>query len=505
MNIVGSTWAFDIKRDLNKKILRFKARLCAQGFSQVKGVDYYRKYSHTVPFDVLRIFIAKCAMEGLEATEVDYTTAYLNATVDADIYMAQPPGFHATDQNGQPLCGPNGEEMVCKLNKAIYGLVQSGLMWEEEHHSTLKSYGWKQCEAEPCLFSRIFDGTKCYICTYVDNLFMGFPSKSTFRGIMLDELKQHYKITDLGVMSHTLNIRIQQNPRMYHTTLDQEGFISDVVQKYKEHLVQPPPKARLVPMTEMINDIQQGDINDPETVKWTSECMQLGGKLNYISIGTRPDISAALSKCMRTASKATASTFQALMIILTYLHHTKHYKLHYGNGLGADLKQMMLRYATNINSDIWCDGDIVWFGDASQGGEKPLQCNFGFIGGSIFSWKIGHFTWTTLSVCEGEYFAQSSAAMTIQALEGVIKFLDLNVQFPIVSFCDNEVVAKISSGDYTTKHMKHVLTRMAYLAEQVKNQLITIAHIGTDGNVADIGTKILTPSIFHRFRALLVY
>jgi hypothetical protein len=505
MNIVGSTWAFDIKRDLNKKILRFKARLCAQGFSQVKGVDYYRKYSHTVPFDVLRIFIAKCAMEGLEATEADYTTAYLNAHLDTKVYMVQPPGFHAVDDHGQPLRGPNGEEMVCRLDKAIYGLVQSGLMWEEEHHSRLKSFGWEQCEAEPCLFTRTFGDTKCYICTYVDNLFMGFPPKSMARETTLEELRQHYKISDLGVMSHTLNIRIQQNPRMHHATLDQEGYINDIVQKYKEHMVTPPPKARIVPMTEEINDIQQGDINDPETAKWTSECMQLGGKLNYISIGTRPDISAALSKCMRTASKATASTFQALMTIVTYLHHTKHYKLHYGNGLDADLKQMVLKYSTDINSDIWCDGDIIWFADASQGGEKPLQCNLGFIGGSIFSWKIGHFTWTTLSVCEGEYFAQSSAAMTIQSLEGVIKFLDLNVQFPIISFCDNEVVTKISSGDYTTKHMKHVLTRMAYLAEQVKNKLITIAHIGTDGNVADIGTKLLTPSIFHRFRVLLVY
>ena len=34
MNVVGSTWSFDIKRDMNHKILRFKARLCAQGFTQ---------------------------------------------------------------------------------------------------------------------------------------------------------------------------------------------------------------------------------------------------------------------------------------------------------------------------------------------------------------------------------------------------------------------------------------------------------------------------------------
>ena len=67
MNVVGSTWTFDIKRDNLKKILRFKARLCAQGFTQEKGVDYFRSYSHTIPFDVLRLFIDRCTANDLLA------------------------------------------------------------------------------------------------------------------------------------------------------------------------------------------------------------------------------------------------------------------------------------------------------------------------------------------------------------------------------------------------------------------------------------------------------
>ena len=510
MNIVGSTWAFDIKRDLNKRILRFKARLCAQGFTQVRGVDYYRKYSHTVPFDVLRLFVFKCATHGLEATEADYTTAYLNARVDTDIYMKQPPGFPAVDSDGSPLLGPNGEELVCKLNKAIYGLVQSGLMWEEEHHSTLKSFQWEQCEAEPCIFRRKFDDVTCFICTYVDNLFMGFPSDSPHRNTTLDELRQHYKITDLGRMSHTLNIRIQQTPRIFHTTMDQESYIDDIMDKYKdfikEYKLEPSPKTRVTPMVETVADnIQQGDPENPMTLGWVSKCMQLGGKLNYASIATRPDISAALAKCMRTASKATESTFKALLGIVVYLQETKHYKLNYGKGLGDPLKQNILRYATDIRADIWCDDDVIWFADASQGGSKPLQCNLGFIGGCLFSWKIGHFSWTTLSACEAEYFAQSTAAMVLQAMKDVIKFLELDVQFPVISFCDNEVATKISNGEYTTKHMKHVLTRMSYLIEQIRDGVIQLSHISTEGNVSDIGTKILAPSVFHRFRALMIH
>ena len=104
MNVIGSTWAFDIKRDMNKRILRFKARLCAQGFSQVKGIDYFRKFSHTIPLDSLRLFLAKCNNAGLEIFEADYVTAYLNASLDVKVFMLQAPRFPEKERN--VLVGP---------------------------------------------------------------------------------------------------------------------------------------------------------------------------------------------------------------------------------------------------------------------------------------------------------------------------------------------------------------------------------------------------------------
>ena len=155
--------------------------------------------------------------------------------------------------------------------------------------------------------------------------------------------------------------------------------------------------------------------------------------------------------------------------------------------------------------DIWRDDDIIWFADASQGGEKPLQCNIGFYNGAPFSWKVNNFKWTTLSACEAEWFSQTNAAATLQALQPIMVFMGISLEiFPITFFCDNEVACRISQGDYTTKRMKHVLTRMGYLKELVEAKLITLVHIGTDGMIADIGTKILSPSVFHRFLVWLV-
>ena len=103
------------------------------------------------------------AQLGYEVTEIDYKTAYLNAKLDVDVYMKQPKGYEAVDENGDILTGPNGEELVCKLIRAIYGLLQSGLMWEEEHHDTLREEDWEQCESEVCLFKKTVDGQTYYL------------------------------------------------------------------------------------------------------------------------------------------------------------------------------------------------------------------------------------------------------------------------------------------------------------------------------------------------------
>ena len=133
-----------------------------------------------------------------------------------------------------------------------------------------------------------------------------------------------------------------------------------------------------------------------------------------------------------------------------------------------------------------------------------MQCNIGFIGGSPFMWKIGKLPWTTLSACEAEWFAQSAATASIMAISPVLSFLSANVTYPIISFCDNETAVKIADADYTIKRMKHVLTRMAYLNEAIKGRLVTLMHVSTFGNIADIGTKLLKPAQFHQLRQFLV-
>ena len=48
--------------------------------------------------------------------QIDVKTAYLNTPIDCELYVEQPEGFTVT--------GRDGEHLVYKLKKSLYGLKQ---------------------------------------------------------------------------------------------------------------------------------------------------------------------------------------------------------------------------------------------------------------------------------------------------------------------------------------------------------------------------------------------
>ena len=92
-----------------------------EGYTQKEGINYHATFAPVAKFSTIRTLFAVAAIRKLNVKQLDISTAYLNAKVHEDIYMAQPEGFTIT--------GPNQERMVCKLEKSLYGLKQSGRNW----------------------------------------------------------------------------------------------------------------------------------------------------------------------------------------------------------------------------------------------------------------------------------------------------------------------------------------------------------------------------------------
>ena len=71
--------------------------------------------------------------------QVDMTIAFLNGTLEDEVYMQQPKGFEC----------PGKEEFICKLNKSIYGLKQSPCFWNSTLDAFLKEMQFTQTASDP--------------------------------------------------------------------------------------------------------------------------------------------------------------------------------------------------------------------------------------------------------------------------------------------------------------------------------------------------------------------
>ena len=163
--IVGSKWVFKEKMGADGTTERYKARLVAQGFSQKRGLDYDETFSPVVRTESVRSMIALAATDNLLLHQMDVTTAFLNGTLEEEVYMKQPEGFATKGK----------EHLVCKLKKSIYGLKQSPRCWNVELDDHLCDIGFTQSTSDPCIYTS--EGGSVLLAVYVDDVLLAAKSE----------------------------------------------------------------------------------------------------------------------------------------------------------------------------------------------------------------------------------------------------------------------------------------------------------------------------------------
>ena len=117
---VGYKWVFIRKRNENNEVVRYKARLVAQHFTQRPGVDFNETYSPVISGITFRYLILLAVQNHRSMQLMDVVTAYLYGPLDYEIYMKVPEGISIPDNKAN-------RNMYCvKLQKSLYGLKQSG-------------------------------------------------------------------------------------------------------------------------------------------------------------------------------------------------------------------------------------------------------------------------------------------------------------------------------------------------------------------------------------------
>ena len=179
-NILPGTWVFRIKRYPDGRMRKFKARFCVRSDKQIKGVDYFDKYSPVVSWSTVRMLLSLTVSQNLATRQVDFSNAFVQATLKENVYVHCPRGFAPEGENGG----------VLKLNKSLYDLVQAPLYWHLHLEQALLKRGFKPSNVDPCLY--IKDGI--LVLTYVDDCLF-FAKDSAKIDSLIADLAKELKLT----------------------------------------------------------------------------------------------------------------------------------------------------------------------------------------------------------------------------------------------------------------------------------------------------------------------
>ena len=372
--LLRSMFVFASKVKPDGTIGSLKARLVANGKPQWDT----NSFAPTPRWSTIRFFLKLITDLGLFTQQVDVTQAYLLSLLpaDDDISIHPPKGY--------PYSVPRGK--VFRLRKCLYGLKQSGRHWNKNVHeflSSIQGFQFKRCEADPCLY---IDKTNAiYILVFVDDFIIAGQKHMVLRVLYLFRAK--YPIKELGELHWYLKCRVKIGRDWLH--FSQQAFACSILEEAGmtdcNHVDTP------------CEDFLYADKKEaPVSVDKAKKQRNITGKLLYLCIATRPDISFSVVQLCKHMAVPTQKVWSYTKRILRYLKGT----LDYG-----------ILYSRNDNSQL------VGYSDSDYAGCKVNRKSMTGIvwnyGGDVISYKCKQQSTIADSSMYAELIAMTSVAKEV--------------------------------------------------------------------------------------------
>jgi Reverse transcriptase (RNA-dependent DNA polymerase) len=467
---------FRLKRDADGKPTRWKVRLVFKGFEQIYGRDYTSTTSPTARMESWRILLHIAAAMDWDAQQIDVKTAFLYGLLPDDEvqYMEQPPGF---EEHGT-------KDHVWMLQRGLYGMKQSGRIWNKTMNDAMLSWGFTRLSCESCIYYRKSKTGIIISAVHVDD-FLSIASSKDENEAFKNQMKSLWTISDLGEAKHCVGIAIRRNKTNKTVHLSQKALIDKVVQQFGQqdsHPVSTPMDPGLKLHRPDKSLLSKQDAERLTKIPYRS----LVGCLIYLAVGTRPDISYAVQQLSQFLDNYSNTHWTAAVRVVRYLKGTRDLELTLG---GANPIKIM----------GFTDSDWANCPDTRRS-----------VGGYLFTLGSGPISWQSrrqrtvaTSSCEAEYTAAFEASKEAIWLRTLLSSIGFSPTSSTDLLCDNNATITLSEDPAFHARVKHFDVRYHFLRERVQSNEITLSYVNTKDNIADIFTKPLDTTNFTRLRTFL--
>ncbi|KAF7371923.1 Reverse transcriptase Ty1/copia-type domain-containing protein [Mycena venus] len=463
---LGNKWVYRNKLDEMGNIARRKARLVVLGNSEIPGTDYNPDQisSPVVRAETNRLLLALAARYNLEMHTVDVKGAYLNGELKEEIYMKQPEGFS------------DGTSRVWHLHKTIYGLKQSGRVWNETLDAHFKKHGYQRLLTDRCVYMRRKDEEMTIVAVHVDDMSI-YASNCELIIRTEDELESSFQITRLGDAKQLLGMEIHRDRTRGTITITQSTYINKILAFHGMD-------SSNIIATPMDPNVKLAKLPDGESHPDIKNVYQsMVGALMYAAITTRPDIAYAVQTLSQFSSNPGPVHLTAVKRVYRYLRGTTNLGITYS----ASPDSNIVMHADFSEPRLYSDAD---WGNAVDD-RKSISGFVTTVAGGAVTWSSKKQPTVALSTMEAEYIALSHAVRENLWLRQLFSELDCSETSPTPVFVDNRGTIDFTFNAGFHARSKHIDIRHHFIRDAVASNEVSLHHCASEENVADIFTKPL--------------
>ncbi|KAK6141700.1 hypothetical protein DH2020_024563 [Rehmannia glutinosa] len=306
---------------------------------------------------------------------------------------------------------------------------------------------------------------------YVDDILLTGNNSQHVLDI-ISHLRTQFSLKTLGSVTYFLGFETTRGPDGIH--LSQTKYTIDLLKKTNMLEAHPCP----TPM----NQSNKLHLQDSEPFEHATLYRSVIGALQYLTL-SRPDIAFSVNKLSQFLQFPTQNHWQACKRILRYL----------AGSIGEGIK---FTRAPTLSIESFCDSDWA----SSLDDRKSTSGYCVYFGGNLVSWSSRKQKSVARSSTEAEYRALAQASTEIIWLKSLLSEIGIINHEPSIIWCDNSEQDNSQRNPSFHSRTKHIEIDIHYIRDKVLSKEIEVRYIPSEEQVADILTKPLTISRFHKLK-----
>ena len=424
----------------------------------MEGLDYLDTFSPVAKLTTVRLLLVVAALNHWHLRQLDVNNAFLHGELEEEVYMQVPPGLTVPNTN-----------LVCRLQRSLYGLKQASRQWFMKLSGLLTVHGFQQSHSDHSLFLRFNGSVTTMLLVYVDDIILTGNRNSEIQDV-ITLLDQAFKIKDLGNLKYFLGLEIARSSEGIH--LSQRKYTLDILSDLGMLGCRP----NTTPMD--YSTKLQATTGTPLSAEASSSYRRLIGRLIYLT-NTRPDIAYAVQQLSQYMSSPTNAHLQAAYWVLRYLKGT----------LGSGI---FLSATGTPQLRAFSDSD--WAG--CQDSRRSTTGFVVYFGSSLISWQSKKQSTVSQSSSEAEYRALASTTCELQWLTYLLQDFQMTFVEPATIYCDNHSAIRIATNPVFHERTKHIEIDCHVVRQKVTSDHLKLLPVSSSLQLADIFTKALPPAVF---------